>query len=454
MISIMKCLLILWGFFATSCSSPVNGNHQGPAHHPGLVVPASELSPPRNWQLVRGIVHSHSPYSHDACDNEPFTDGVRNEQCFEECRAGMCQTMQDFVFLTDHDDYFAYYQYPQVLLWAEGDRLIVRDAKPVANRIQCPDGREVVLMAGTESAMMPLGLERHLGQTVEERMTNYNEISPAAIDRLHQAGALVFLQHTEGWSLEDVLSLPIDGIECYNLHQNLLDNLAVAAPIFIKIYDQPELYPVPELLLIAVFLENQADLERWARVLVNRPLPAALASDVHRNAFPGPLSDGERADSFRRVMHWFANYMLIPAGPYDDRTLKEALGKGRFYGAFDYLGYAEGFDFHARADRIYEMGQSVPAQQAQLTLKLPRVHRLDENGPAPQVRGLILRAEEGSWRVVKEGAQDLTLEVGPGAYRAEVRMTPWHLERWLGEEAEKYLKEIVWVYSNAIRVGL
>ncbi len=42
--------------------------------------------------------------------------------------------------------------------------------------------------------------------------------------------------------------------------------------------------------------------------------------------------------------------------------------------------------------------------------------------------------------------------MGPGVYRAEVRLTAHHLQPWLGELAGQYLDERLWVYSNAIHV--
>src|SRR5512143_1499854 len=33
------------------------------------LVPSTDLGAPRGWQTARGVVHFHSPYSHDACDN-------------------------------------------------------------------------------------------------------------------------------------------------------------------------------------------------------------------------------------------------------------------------------------------------------------------------------------------------------------------------------------------------
>ncbi len=451
----MKRCFVLSLMYLASCSGsggPSDGGSDGLTHTPQLVLDASELGAPRGWQLLRGIVHTHSPYSHDACDENPFPEGQRNEECFLQCRAGMCQTAQDFVFLTDHDDLFAYHEYPEVLLYADGDSPVMREGKPVANRIHCPDGRQVLLMAGTETGMMPVGLEQHVGATPAERVAAYNEVSAAVIERYHQVGGLAFLQHTEGWEVEQVLELPIDGIECYNLHQNLMDNLGGALQLISLIDSHPELLPEMELMLIGLFQENTRDMERWSRALEQRAMPAVVASDAHQNAFPGTSPDGERIDSFRRVLHWFSNYLLVPAGPYDDVAVKQALAAGRLYGAFDYLGYPQGFDFYAQADRIYEMGETVPAAGATLELSLPKVYALDPRGSAPRISGRVLKAQEGGWQVVAEGSGDLSLEVGPGAYRAEVRMIPYHLERWLGEEPERYLQEMVWIYSNAIRV--
>jgi len=222
----------------TACDDSA-GEPQDPTYDPWMVMDSSELAPVREFIVRRGIIHCHSPYSHDACDGAPRIDGERNEQCFDDVRRGMCVTGQDFVFMTDHDDLYALYDYPEVLLYADGDELIMRDNLPVANRINCGDGRSVILSAGTESDMMPIGLEYHVGDTEAERMDAYNTTSATAIYALQDAGALVFLQHTEGWDATDVLTLPIDGIEIYNLHQNMMDNLAVVATLALDLLFAP-----------------------------------------------------------------------------------------------------------------------------------------------------------------------------------------------------------------------
>ena len=47
----------------------------------------------RGLQPARGIVHLHSPYSHDACDNmprDPLPLGAPNEACLDDLRSALC----------------------------------------------------------------------------------------------------------------------------------------------------------------------------------------------------------------------------------------------------------------------------------------------------------------------------------------------------------------------------
>ena len=430
----------------------------GPAHDPWTVIPSAEIGAPRGWSVQRGIIHTHSPYSHDACDDHPFIDGVRDEECFQDVRDGMCQTAQDFVFLTDHDDLFAHHEYPDVLLYAPGDELIERDGLPVANRVACPDGAQVIVSAGTESAMMPIGLEHHVGDTLDERMAAYNEISPEAVERFKAAGAVAFVQHTEEWDLDTLFSLPLDGIEIYNVHFNLMNNMGAAIKMYGLMRSDPDALPAIELALLAVFQENTHDLFRWSKLVELRPTAGAMATDSHRNVFEAESPDGERLDSFRRLMHWFSNYVLVKNDDgVDDRVLKDAIRHGRMYGAFDVLGYPQGFDFHAVSGaELHEMGDRLSsAEGVRLVLTLPRVARQDPAGPQAEISGRILKSADGEWIEVAAGG-DATVEADAevGVYRAEVHIVPHHLTPWLGATPEDYLRDWVWIYSNAIYVGL
>lgn len=429
---------------------------EGEYADPWTVMSTDELPELRNWKIKRGIVHTHSPYSHDACDNEPEIDGVRNEQCYIDCRVGMCETAQDFVFLTDHDDLFAYHEYPDVLLYQEGDTLITRNEMPVANRLNCGDGKSVIVAAGTETEMMPIGLEHHVGSTPAERVAAYNASGEDAVIALQNAGAKVFLQHTEGWDTQDLINLPIDGIEVYNLHQNLMDNMAKALEMVLTLATKPETLPVIELSIITIFMENELDLEKWSKTLMVKPMVAISATDSHRNVFKGETEDGERLDSFRRMMHWFSNYVLVPEGEIDDLILKNTIAKGRFYSAFDYLGYPVDFDFHGEKDgEIYEMGDNVTdSESVTMTVKIPEIYNLDPCAEKPVFRAILLRANDGEWEEVASSDSDISAEVQKGAYRAEIRMIPNHLTSWLGNEPENYLDEKIWVYSNPIYVNM
>lgn len=453
----LAAFLALFSLLGLGCPKVEDPEDQGPFYDPWTVMPSEALAERRGLQTLRGIVHNHSPYSHDACDGDPrLENGTRNEQCFFDVRNGMCDSGQDFVFLTDHGDLFASYEYPEVLLYAEGDSLIEHDGQLTANRVHCVDNRQVIVAAGTETGMMPIGLEHHVGDTPAEREANYGEISEAAVRRFQAAGGLVFLQHTEGWSNEEIMTLPIDGIECYNLHQNMMDRMGDVVSMVLEMVNYPDDVPVPELSLIAVFEESQADLTRWAHAVATRRLPAVVATDAHRNVFNDETYDGERLDSFRRMMRWFSNYVRVPAEQVvDDRVLKNAIAEGRFYSAFDYLGYAVDFDFFADASgEKFEMGAAVPSDQGvSLIVRQPSLYRQDPKAPAPVITTLILKAVGDDWELIAENQGDLEIDVTAGVYRAEVRIVPKHLAPWLGRDPQRFIRDLPWVYSNPIYVG-
>lgn len=449
----------------------------GPYSDPWTVVPSSVLPTVRGYRVVRGIMHNHSPYSHDGCDNKPrLDDGSRNEQCYQDDRDGMCKTRQDFIFMSDHPTLFADYEYPEVLFYKEGDTLIERDGEPQANWVNCGDGFKVLFAAGTEGEPMPLGLEHHIGKTPDERKAIYNPARPtydgssednerveyfrSCLNKYKEAGGMAWIMHTEEWLRKTLLDQPIDGFEMYNLHANLMYmDRGKAAEILTDAYYDPDNVPVPELLIMAIFEENLPALAHWAAVSQVKHISTSMATDSHRNSFPGLLGDNERLDSFRRMMHWFSNYVLIPQGDYDDRVLKTAIKAGRMYGGFNFLGYPVGFDYHAEnGATIYEMG-SVVTDTATMTLKLtlPHVYRLDPSLPKPEISGHFLKANGEKWdEVAATTNADGTLQAvvdAKGVYRAEVRMVPYHLRQYMGKNSDTYMINYVWIYSNPIWLG-
>src|SRR5574338_669106 len=91
---------------------------------------------------ARGIVHLHSPYSHDACDGMPRdAGGVPNEPCLEHLRAALCTDHIDYAALTDHDDTMADEEFATLFSMRDGDEPVMNGmGQQVASRITCDDG--------------------------------------------------------------------------------------------------------------------------------------------------------------------------------------------------------------------------------------------------------------------------------------------------------------------------
>jgi len=426
------------------------------------MVLSSAPTDERGWLELRGIIHAHSVYSHDACDDKPRDDaGAINEPCFQDVRHGICATGHDFVMLTDHGDSFADTEYPEVLLYRadQGDALVKRDGEPVANELGCPDGHHALVMAGTETGTMPVGLERHVGDTPEERHSAYSSVTPEAIASFKAAGAVALVQHTEDWTVDELAELPLDGFEMYNLHANTYLAVGEIMALLSKLNSNPEGLPHPDLAFLPIIREDPVYLDLWGSVLARGARRVTtLASDSHQNTAWQMLEDGERIDSFRRIMQLFSNHLLVrpePDGSWNDRSVKEALRAGRLFGVFEHLGYASGFDFHAtQTGQVREMGEEASISAgATLQVSMPAVRELSVRAKQPSLVIRVLRAREGGWDEAVTGTDDVSFApTEPGAYRAEVRMTPRHLAPYLGDYEELASQEVVWIYSNAIYV--
>lgn len=426
---------------------------------PGVVYPTEREPGPRGLLDRRGLIHAHSPYSHDACDGEPRDENDQiNLPCLDDFRRGVCQVRHDFVMLTDHGESFARSEYPDVLLYdsTRGDSLIERDGHPVASWLACPEQDAALVLAGTETETMPVGLEAHVGATQAERDAVYGSAEPEDIEKLKAAGAVSLLMHTEDWTVDQLEQLPIDGFEMYNLHANTVKGAGAALTLLFEL-ETPEKLPLSDLVFLPLVSEDERYLDKWSQVLsrgVKRT--TTMGTDCHRNTFPSLLPDGERVDSYRRMMLWFSNHLLVQPnadGSFDDRALKDALRQGRLYGAFEAFGYPEGFDFHAEAaGNVSEMGEEVSVSDSPtLVVTAPSVH--GGASPAPELRTVLWRATDTSWSLVTEGTTSLSHSATEaGVYRAEVRIRPHHLAKYLSTYAHLADQEFVWIYANPIYV--
>ncbi len=436
---------------------------------PSKIVRLNRKPSRRGFVDLRGIIHAHSPYSHDACDGEPFDkDGNINKPCWEDFRRDFCTVGHDFVFLSDHPVHFRKHEFPDVLLYdkARGDKLVMHDGKHAGNWIDC-SGRKQLIMAGSESAQsMPIGLPGHVGD-VEQRKKLYSTKDKATFEALQKHGAVVLYAHTEGRSISDLVDLPVQGFEMFNLHANMMGKLNNALGVAAEILDddnQPK--PSADLVFLPLVWEDPAYLTRWGTVMARgKKRVTVMGTDCHRNTLPIKLHDDERVDSYRRMMTWFSNHLLVKPGTdgtWDDRDLKDALTARRVYGVFEFLGFPEGFDFTAtQVDgdgkaQLYEMGAEVSLAKGKtwLHVRMPSIIRVDPKAPKAKLVARILRAKEGGWdEVARVEDGDIALQVSKsGAYRTEIRMQPFHLEPHLGFWKAKAKRDLVWIYSNVVYV--
>jgi hypothetical protein len=442
---------------------------------PGITFPTPREPGPRGLLDRRGLIHAHSVYSHDACDGAPVDDdGVRDEQCFQDFHRGLCRTQHDFVMLTDHRESFADIEYPETVLYRadRGDETVSRGGVAVANWAACADvdggaATDItpLIMAGCEGATMPVGLAGHVSADKGERATIYGEVTPASIEALRAGGAVTLVSHTEDWTVEQLTELPLDGFEMYNLHANLFLNLGEAAVLIATAEQGGEGLPHPSLLLLPIMSEDPIYLDTWSAVLATGAhRVTTMGTDCHRNTFTQELADGQRVDSYERMMKWFSNHLLVRPGNdgrWDDQDLKDALASGRLYGVFEVLGYPRGFDFHAlEGESAREMGDTLSlAAGATFKVVAPDLYKLDPAVPRPDLVIRLLRASAEGWQEVatEQGAEGAGLTLThtptePGAYRAEVRIIPRHLAPYVGEFSELLEEDFVWIYSNPIYV--
>ncbi|MCB9548224.1 MAG: hypothetical protein H6706_20595 [Myxococcales bacterium] len=414
-------------------------------------VAAGDQRAPRTWRFARGLIHMHSVHSHDACDGDPKPDGQPNAPCLARFRAAICQDRFDFLLLTDHPASFDDVPMEEALLHADGDTWVEGPDGPIANRVACPDGRSVLLAAGSEGDLMPVLFER------KPPAGNIRDASPEGVARLREFGALVFQAHTERFAAEELAPLGLDGIEIYNLHANLdprgeLQQLPEILPDLVEWIGAGQQYggPHPDYSFLAAFRENPRALAAWDGLTQQTRILGFAGSDIHENLPPLVRpSDGDRIDSYRRLGSWFSNYILVEAGEtLEPATVKAALRAGRLFVAFDVWGPPTGFDFHATHPdgRLLEMGaEEAFVRGIRLEVRPPVVP------PGATVDVLLRRVTAEGAFTVEQASGPISFEAAaPGVYRVEVRITPGHLRDALGPWADRFLREVTWIYANPI----
>jgi len=450
---------------------------------PDTLPPASAIGAPRGFEPVRAVMHVHSVYSHDACDKAPFDDaGRQNEACLARFRRAICTAQLGAVFLTEHDRYMVRADsIADALLLRDGDRPILVDGSVRASRIGCGRGSAgALLFAGAENQLMPIAFDSLPRGSDEERRAFYDADTAGAAAAFRSYGAVVLLPHAEDEPLATVAALDPDGIEIYNphanfafkhrVHQGLSRFGAIAAilPFYLRTTRAH-----PDLALLPMFRANRNAIDDWDAMLASGRDPFGFgASDAHENALPWKMADGDRGDSYERMLPWVTNVLLVRAaeenslGVGDARravAVEDAVRQGRFYVVIEAWGTPAGFDFRLEGPAgIAEMGSAVASEPGQrLVVDLPRVagpaagpaaDGRDSDAAPADIRARLYRIGPGGRRtIVAESSERIDVAVpGPGAYRVEVGIVPRHLGPWLG--GADYLREVPWIYANPIRV--
>ena len=470
----MTRLLILALIAGCAGQDPAPGDtaaEEAEPFDPYRAIYTQDLPVVRGWRLWRGAIHVHTVHSWDACDEKGYIDGEgntdydggsRNEQCYEDLRLALCDAGLDFAFITDHTRHFPSFEYPEVLLYEPdlGDVLIEKNGHPAFNHMACAERPEGVhLSIGIDVDLLGVGFERHIAETEAERAELYSlRKDQRLVDLAHENGGLGLGGYVPRWNEDDFYATDLDAIEIYNPVFNLRNRIGETLGLVGEMTQDADAVPVPELGLYVVFEESEDTLERWAKRAQVRRADSFLGSNAHRNVLPTPMWDGERLDGYRRNLHWFSNYVMLPedAEPGID-NFEEALAAGRTFGAFDAIGTPQGFDVTAEADgEVFDLGSEIDGTQATFHITLPTVAGLGPNDDPPEVVGRLLRAEaDGTWQEVGRGEGSFEVEVAEaGAYRVEVHMTPHHLRPWLGSDPDRFFKDALWIYASPIYVGM
>ncbi len=430
--------------------------------------PSNVMGDRRGLQPARGIIHLHSPYSHDACDGEPRPGGAVDEDCLADLRAALCTTRMDYAALTDHDDSMADEAFETLFSRRGGDQLVLDSSGgPIASRLACPDGPGALITVGSENPIMPIMLDRHVSGTASERHATYDGDDAATVAAFRAAGATVWIPHTEGRTTAELLTLAPDGIEVYQLHANIDPDIRVerlGLPSFGAIQAVAEFAdtnpggPEPDLAILSFLLPNGPSIARWDELLaMGRRVAGSGGTDAHQNALPILLKDGERGDSYRRMLRWFSNVALV-SDRTDPVAIEAALRGGRMFVAFDVLGTPVGFDARAVAggSAVAELGGEVAVSAgATLEVSVPSIFELPGELPAPVIRARIIRVTAGGPTEVAAGpgpTLSAPLDLA-GAYRVEVLMRPHYLGPYFRQLGTGYADmEHTWIYASPIYV--
>ncbi len=434
-------------------------------------LPAStSLGSPRGYRIARTIVHLHSPYSNDACDSHGGGEagGTFNEACYQDLRTALCKNRVDFALVTDHPDNMSIHTFSELALTRSGDTVLTSGGT-VGSQITCS--------GSTQTPQIYIGFEKGDGlmatlmtqHEATEKLANYENVTAGAVTNLKSGAssdAVVLMPHSEKFSDTTISGLDVHGFEIYNLHANLspsyrsylgLDTFGSTLDLLAYWID-PYGELQPDLAFLSVFEWSSVYVTLWNKLITwgggpTRPLVTA-GSDAHENVIASSARDGERVDSYRRLLRWFSNHFLVST--MDRAGIKAAMLARRGWIVFEALGSPVNFDFTATVGAsTYGVGESQSwASGAKLNVALPTLHSSSpQEGLSPRMtlylKKMSLTGTETT--VASAVGQSISYTVpAAGVFRAEVWITPHHLLGFLGYLRNRLIKDYPWIVTNAI----
>ena len=217
--------------------------------------------------------------------------------------------------------------------------------------------------------------------------------------------------------------------------------------------DDPGL--VPDMAFLAMHEDLRAETDAVDALLAEGTrIFGSAGTDAHQNTLPAPMADGERGDSYRRILRWFSNHLLVDE--VTPQKIKQAIQAGRGYVLFEAYGPALGFDAHVEnaGGSDLELGSDVSlASSPTIVVQPPHVETATGvQAPVIRTRLLLIDRPGGTEVAGADGQQRIRHVVQKaGAYRVEVRITPHHLRPYLGMQTQ-LIREFTWILTNPFYV--
>ena len=462
----------------------------------------------RGFQELRGVVHLHSAFSHDGCAPDGFEDfGGPDPACNQMLRDAACTSGMSFLMMSDHPGHLREFPYEEGIHYSEadGDELLLDDQeRPFSNRMHCPEGSAVdtvLFYYGTEGfKFMPIAMAGPVPPEVFS--TGYQDEVPleevqAVVATTHELGGFAWGVHTEESTISEqrIVEIPLDGMEIYNLHSNLMEALKSLDDLFTVNFfmDPTPGSPNPDLALLLFLQPVSEDQRKYDYAIARTNIACAVATDIHQNveipsicpdgAGPGSLcepfveeypyfteilitggpaflSDGDRMDSWKRSFRWFSNHAIVLEDTPE--AIRASIGSGQSYSVFEMFGMPGHFDFHGATEtEVFEMGtEHAYAEGQTLRIMTPTLEVTPwwEEGVIDPSQGIVttrlIRATVDGAEVMGEWeGQGKYIEVevpGPGAYRVEVDVTPKHLIPMLSGVIYLASKPYPYIYTNTV----